>query len=115
MKTLRISLMFLLLAVSLGIQAKNPVTKSTLPLEISKMLTNELTNADTMHEQLLTGYVWMRFYVDDSGKVQITSLSSNNLNLGEFAKNQFGDLPEVKTIDSYGASYYIRLHVTCKD
>ena len=112
MKTLRIILMLLLLAVGLGIQAKNPVTKSTLPLEISKILTNELINADTMHEQSLTGYVWMRFYVDDSGKVQIISLSSNNLNLGEYAKNQFSDLPEVKTMDSYGASYYVKLQVT---
>ena len=112
MNTVKILLIGCYLLGSLAARAISPVTRTTLPTEVSQLITHQLTYNSFNPGQNLNGVVWMQFYIDEDGQFRITSLSSNNLNLGEYAKNRLIDLPPAPLSFSNGAAYYVKIRVT---
>ena len=86
-------------------------TYSHLPIPLKGFIEQELRNPEQKAQTPLAGYVIIEFYVDDNCQLQVVGLSSNNLGLGEFVKNELQNLPDFQSDCPKGVVFEIKVRL----
>jgi hypothetical protein len=113
MKTLKSIVVAALIAFSISFKVNaEPVTYSHLPLKLSEYLKDKLRNPDQRIEKSLIGNVYLEFYVDENCQMQVVGLSSSNIELGAFVKNELENMPELTMYCPKGIVYLVKVRLS---
>lgn len=86
-------------------------TYSHLPIPLKGFIEQELRNPEQKTEEQMVGHVIIEFYVDENCQIQVVGLSSNNIELGEFVKNELQNLPAFQMDCPKGVVFEIKVRL----
>lgn len=109
MKRMVLTLVLLSLFIVNNTFAASPKTYSHLPLKLRDFLISELEQPKNKIKSEMYGSVYVEFFVNENQQIKVTGLSSNNLALGEFLKQEFTQMPEIDFCCETGKVYQIKL------
>lgn len=114
MKRIVLTLVLLSLFIVNNTFALSPKTYSHLPLTLKEFLIMELKQPKNKIESEMQGAVYVEFFVNKNQQIKVTGLSSSNLDLGEFLKQEFSEMQQVDFCCETGKVYQIKLRLYYK-